>query len=403
MDNRAILNLSEKQTQRIVWTLLSIFPIIGMTVDLVAPSLPAIASSLSISTTLAKNVITFYLLGYAFGNFFIGFLTDAWGRQKLIRISVLGFSLVSLLPVLSHRVDILFLSRFLQGLTMGAFSVLSRAIFADILPTEKLTRLGTWIGTMWGLGPVLGPVIGGYLQFYFNWQAGFIFFTVTSFIGFIPLWIIVPETHFNRQRLDIKTIKTNLSQVISHRLFMALVFLMGIAYSLIIIFNTSGPFLIQTALHYSPVFFGHVALWLGLVFLVSTFTCRHLLKKYSMEKMLSFAIIIGFIISMLAVILSFTFEKNIWFAGIFSALMFFACGFIFPMSMGKGISLFRHITGTATALMYLIQILMTSLVAFLVSFVRVENNTDIMWMYCVLLLCAILVYCGMIRERKIKI
>src|SRR3990167_6442270 len=110
MDNRAILNLSEKQTQHIVWTLLSIFPIIGMTVDLVAPSLPAIASSLTISATLAKNVITFYLLGYAFGNFFIGFLTDAWGRQKLIRISVLGFSLVSLLPIISHRVDILFLS-----------------------------------------------------------------------------------------------------------------------------------------------------------------------------------------------------------------------------------------------------------------------------------------------------
>lgn len=393
------ITFPQNKVQRIVWTLLFLFPIFGMAVDLVAPSLPAIADSLRVSPSVAKNVISLYLVGYAFGNFFAGFLADAWGRQKLLRIGLLGFVIASLIPVLFPNIDALFLSRVLQGITMGAVSVLSRAIFSDVLPTEKLTSLGTVIGTMWGLGPIFGPVIGGYLQFYFNWQAGFVFFSLITLMGLIATWIAVPETHFNRHPLHIKTIIKNSREVMSHRLFVALVFLMGLAYSLLITFNTAGPFLIQTVLQHSPVFFGHVALYIGVVFLASTFTSRYLLKKCQVEQLLSRAILISFLIALLSALLSFLFEKSTIFVVIVSACMFFSCGFIFPMSMGRGISLFRHIAGTATALMYLIQILMTSFVSFLVSLVHVKNNTNIMLMYFILLLFAMIVYWSMIYNK----
>ncbi len=392
--------LPENKVQRIVWTLLFLFPIFGMCVDLVAPSLPAISSSLHVSDSVSKNVISLYLLGYAFGNFFTGFLADALGRQKLLRVGLFGFIIASLIPVFSHSINLLFLSRVLQGITIGSVSVLARAMFSDVLPAEKLTSLGTLIGTMWGLGPIFGPVIGGYLQFYFDWQAGFVFFALITLIGLIATWIVVPETHFNRHPLNIKTISKNIREVLSHRLFMALVILMGLVYSLLITFNTAGPFLIQIVLHHSPVFFGRLALCIGIVFLASTFTCRYLLKKFKVENLLYYAIIISFITALLSVVLSFAFEKNTVFIALFSALMFFSCGFIFPMSMGRGISLFRHIAGTATALMYFIQILMTGFVSFLVSLVHVENNTDIMVMYFILLLCAVAVYWGMIHNKK---
>jgi MFS transporter, DHA1 family, multidrug resistance protein len=392
--------LPENKIQRIVWTLLFLFPIFGMCVDLVAPSLPAISSSLHVSASTAKNVISLYLLGYAFGNFFTGFLADSWGRQKMLRVGLFGFVIASLIPVFSHSIDLLFLSRVLQGITIGAVSVLARAMFSDVLPTEKLTSLGTVIGTMWGLGPILGPVIGGYLQFYFNWQAGFVFFALISLIALIAVWIVIPETHFNRHPLKINTIKKNSREVVSHRLFMALVILMGFAYSLLIAFNTAGPFLIQSVLHHSPVFFGHVALCIGVVFLASTLTCRHLLKKHKAENLLFYAIIISFFIAALSVALSFLFEQSTLFVVIFSALMFFSCGFIFPMSMGRGLSLFRHIAGTATAYMYLIQILMTGFFSFLVSLVHVKDNTDMMVIYFLLLFSSVVVYALMIYNKK---
>lgn len=272
------IQLSEKKIQWIVWSLLLLMPIVGMAVDLISPSLPAITRGLNIPAHLAKDVISIYLLGYALGNFITGFIADAWGRKKLLRMSLAAFFIISLLPVLFPDIKMLLTARFLQGLTLGAVAVLARTIFSDVLEPEKLVRLGVLIGTMWGLGPIIGPIIGGYLQFYFGWKAGFCFFAAITLISFISIFIIIPETHFNRHALNVKTITKNLTEVLTHHLFIAIVILMGCAYSLIIIFNTMGPFLIQETLHYSPVFFGHVALWLGIIFLLSTLFCRQLLK-----------------------------------------------------------------------------------------------------------------------------
>ena len=43
------------------------------------------------------------------------------------------------------------------------------------------------------------------------------------------------------------------------------------------------PFLIQVKLNYSAIFFGHIALCMGLAFLLATFVCRYLLKHFIQE------------------------------------------------------------------------------------------------------------------------
>lgn len=389
---------SDQQIQLVVWTLLLILPIVGMTVDLVAPSLPAIATGLRVSPGVAKGVISIYLLGYAFGNFFTGFLTDALGRQKLLRIGLSGFVVASLLPVLLPNIDSLLIARFLQGLTIGGVAVVSRSIYSDILPAEKLIRLGPLMGMMWGLGPVIGPVIGGYLQFYFGWKAGFYFFALITLIMSVVAFIVIPETHFNRHPLNITTMRKNLVETLTDRVFLALVILMGLAYSLIIVFNTAGPFLIQAQFHYSPVFFGHLALCLGLVFLLATVCCRFFLKRFKTEQLFLVIINLLVVIAFFLVIISYFFAKEISLIAVGSALMFFGTGFIFPMAMGKGMSLFRHIAGTASAVMYLINILLTSLASFLVSFMNIQSAIPLMWIYFSLMLISTLIYWRLIHR-----
>lgn len=397
MTDTSSFAVSPQKKLVIVWTLLSLIPIIGMAIDLIAPSLPAIASGLKISNELTKNIISIYIVGYALGNFITGFLADALGRQKLLRLSLLAFIIISLLPIFFPRIDILLLVRFLQGLTLGAVAVLARTVFSDILSPEELVRIGTLMGTMYGIGPVIGPVIGGYLQYYFGWQAGFYFFAFVALIGFIPVFFIIPETLIVRYPLNIKTIMQNSMEVLSHRMFIGITILMGLAYSLIISFNTAGPFLIQTTLGFSSVFFGHIALWLGLGFLAATFICRYLLKIYNVDKLYIFIMNGAFLVSILAVAISYFFDKSIIFISTISILMYFTCGFIFPMSMGKGMSLFRHISGTAAATMYLINMLITSLIGFIVSFIEVKSAIVLMWIYFIVLLMAMWVYRKFIR------
>ena len=78
--------------------------------------------------------------------------------------------------------------------------------------------------------------------------------------------------------------------------------------------------------------------------------------------------------------------------------MFFGAGFIFPVSMGKGIALFRHIAGTASAVMYFVNVLLTSLSSFLISFVNMQSAIPLMWIYFILTLICTVVYWRLIHQ-----
>lgn len=393
-----IKDLSENRIKLITWTLLCIMPIMGMVVDLVAPSLPAIANSLKVSNGIAKDVITMYLIGYAIGNFVTGFLTDAWGRKYLLRVFLLGFVVSSLLPTIFPRIEVLLVARFLQGFTIGAASILARAVFSDILPGDKKVHLGALIGTMWGLGPVFGPVIGGYLQFYFGWKSCFYFLAAITAICFVATYFIVPETSTKRHPLEVGVIARNISEVISHKSFMALPILMGVSYALIIVFHTSGPFLVQNILGHSSVFFGHLALSMGVSFLLATFLCRYLLTIYPVDRIYLIVITTAFIVTAVGVGIAYFANKSIIIMVIVSGLMFVTSGILYPMSMGKGLSYFGHIAGTASAIMYLINGCIISLVSFMMSFIEIDSVIPIMWVFFVLILICCVVYLTMIHK-----
>ncbi len=394
------INISPRQTKLIVWTLLSIMPIIGMIVDLIAPSLPAISNDLHVTEGVAKNIITCFVVGFAIGNFFTGFLADALGRQKLIRIALFGFILVSILPIIYPKISIVLVARLLQGITSGAAAVLLRSIFSDILPKEKLVPLGTVIGMMWGLGPVFGPVIGGYLQYYFGWKSCFYFFAGISSLSFMATYFIVPETHFNRHPLKFSIIKKNIFEVISNPVFIGLPLIMGISYSLIIAFHSSAPFLIQVILHHSPVYFGRLALFMGISFLIATMLAKFLLTKYSINQILKSLLVVIIILQLIAVIISIFTNNSLVLMIMSSLIMFFASGIIYPLSMGKGLSMFSHIAGTATAIMYLLNGAVTGISSYIMSFVVVKNVTAFMEIYLILLFICSFIFLSLIYRKS---
>lgn len=391
------LNFSERRISFIIFLILGLYPLVGMGIDLIAPSLPAISQDLGVTTLVAKNLITLYLLGYALGNFCVGFLSDTFGRQKLALTGLGIFVLVSLLPVYFNNITTLLFARFFQGFMIAGFAVTARAVLSDVLPTHRLLRVATMIATMWGIGPVIGPVIGGYLQYYFNWQACFYFFAGFGLIGFIAMIFILPETHFNRQTFNVIQIAKNFKTIVSHKIFMGSVLLMGIAYSLLIVFNTLGPFLIQSELGQTPIYFGHLALFMGLTFLLGTFICRRLVKQFQPEEIFAYAVHFFLVVSFVSVIAAYLAPHNMAVIIISSLFMFLACGIIYPAGIGKGLSLFRHLAGSGTAVLNLINILITSLTAFFMGYINATSAIAINWLYFILMICCSLVYFLLIK------
>jgi DHA1 family bicyclomycin/chloramphenicol resistance-like MFS transporter len=390
---------TSQKTQVITWTLLFLMPIVGMAVDLVAPSLPSIARDLNVEDSLTKNMISLYILGYALGGFFSGFLSDAWGRQRLLRGNLAAFVLASLLPTLFPNISVLLCVRFLQGITIGASAVLARTILADILTTEKLEKIGASLGVMWGIGPVLGPIIGSYLQVYIGWKACFYFFAITAFIELVLVWIIVPETHLKHHPLAIKVIGNNIREILNSKLFVGIILLMGLMYTLVASFHTLCPFLIQNTLHHSTLFFGRVALVLGVIYLLASFACRYAIQKYRVEKIFFVVLNLFFVIAIGNLVLSYIFPTSVLLIIFSSACMFFLCAFIYPLAMGKGMSLFRHVAGAASALMFS-NVILSSAISFCLSFVELDTIIPVLWVYFFLLASAAIIYWTLIREKK---
>lgn len=393
--------LPPAQIRSIVRMLLCFLPLVGMGIDLIAPSLPAMSHALHISPMLAKDLIAIYLLGLLAGTFLSGILSDAWGRRYLMCGGFSLLAIVSILPPIWPHPATLLISRLLQGVAIGTFTVLIRSVVTDLLAKEALLRTASWIATMWGIGPIIGPMIGGYLQVYIGWQANFLFFAVYGLIGAIACIGWLPETHHRRTAFSFKRIKNNFAIILPNRVFVSISLLMGCLYAVLIIFNALAPFFIQKELGYSPIFFGRAAFVLGIIFLCGTFYCRILVKRFTPQQILSKSLPIVLSIAVFGILLAYQ-NHTVWSILIPSAFLFFFCGVLYPTCMGANMNMFRELAGSAGAIVTLINLFVTTSSGFLSSFISAYSAKPIAYVSTGFILLGWLVYSRATRRVDSK-
>src|SRR6266853_2530095 len=133
-------------------------------------SLPHIAGSLSATIDEATWTVTSYLVANAIILPMTGWLASAFGRKRLLMLSVVGFTGASFLCGFAPTLGSLIFFRIVQGATGGALQPLSQAVLLEAFPpNERGKAMG-----FWGLGvvvaPILGPVLGGWLTDNYSWR-----------------------------------------------------------------------------------------------------------------------------------------------------------------------------------------------------------------------------------------
>lgn len=374
-------------------------PLLGMGIDLIAPSLPSIVQDLNTSAAAAKGLISTYLLGYAFGIIFFGFLSDSWGRRSVLLPGLFLFSLSSLLPLCFPNINILLLTRFLQGFLIASIG-LTRPIFVDTFHKDKLVSVLTWLATLWSLGSVVGPFIGGYLTAHFSWKACFIFFASFSFFCFFLLLLSLPETLQQKQIFSVDTIKKNLKEILTHRVFMGTVLAMAGTYATLLSFNTLGPFLIQVILNKSSIFFGYIALSFGLSFFFGTLTARIFLKMFELDALLYYTNIAILIVAISFLSLSLLYGTHLSLIIVHAAFIFFGIGVFYPTIVSKNSFLFRHLAGSASSLTAFFNLAFNSAATACFSFISIESSLPLAILFVCLLFIALVGYQYFVKERQ---
>ena len=133
-------------------------------------ALPAIGSDLSADASGLTWTVNAYALALAALVLVGGSLGDQFGRRRLFMLGVAWFGLASLACALSTGIEMLVVSRALQGigaalLAPGALAILQ----ATFRPEDRSRAIGAWSGLA-GTAGAVGPFLGGWLVEQGSWR-----------------------------------------------------------------------------------------------------------------------------------------------------------------------------------------------------------------------------------------
>ena len=171
MNNKALygdLKGGKLMLAAFVLALANFMVVLDMTIANV--SVPHITGSLAVSSSQGTWVITSYAVAEAICVPLTGWLAGRFGAVRVFGISLIGFTIFSVLCGLSNSLVMLVICRIGQGIFGGPIMPLSQTLLMRIFPPEKQSQaMGMWAMTT-VVGPILGPILGGTISDNLSWH-----------------------------------------------------------------------------------------------------------------------------------------------------------------------------------------------------------------------------------------
>src|SRR6059058_874758 len=165
-------------------------------------ALPHMRASLSATPETINWVLTTYIVSSAIALPISGRLADKVGRKRLLLMSVVLFTVASVLCATATSLTEMVLFRALQGVG-GAFIVpLAQATLFDINPREKHGQAMALFGGGVMIGPILGPVLGGWLTDNYNWRWVFLVNLPVGILCVLVMLRFMPKTETHQRKFD---------------------------------------------------------------------------------------------------------------------------------------------------------------------------------------------------------
>jgi putative MFS transporter len=159
-----------------------------------------------IGVTIAGMIATFHLqphqagllassvfYGMLIGTLFVGPVVDRIGRKRGLLLSIVIYSIFSLLCALATSYNQLVWFRVLQGVGLGAEVPVTLIYVSEFMPTKYRGRAVTSATFFWTSGSMAAALLGMVLIPMFGWQSMFIAGFLPALL-LLPMWSIIPES-----------------------------------------------------------------------------------------------------------------------------------------------------------------------------------------------------------------
>lgn len=132
-----------------------------MEVSIISPVLPAIVSSLKITSRQANLLIVFFTMPGIFLSPFMGIAGDRFGRKKVLVPSLLVFGTCGFLCFFVNDFKLMLMLRFMQGTGSASLGSLNQTVIGDIFPGKERAAAMGYNSTVISVGTMVYPAIGG--------------------------------------------------------------------------------------------------------------------------------------------------------------------------------------------------------------------------------------------------
>ncbi len=283
-----------------------------LSTDMYLPALPEFVEAFGISASLAQLTLTMTMLGMAFGQIFMGPLSDRFGRRKPLLIGMAVFTAASLGAYLSENISSFLVFRFLQGFSGASGIVIARAIARDVAEGPELTRFFAILMLVNGLAPILAPVIGGQVLRFTSWRGIFALLVLIGVAQFVST-LIYRETLKPAER--IKSVGQSFAkfpQLVRDRYFIGHCLLQLFFFGSFFSYIGGSSFVFQNVYHVSAQMYSLIFGGIGVgLFLAGTVPARFA-GRVPDEKLLEYSLFLPLVGSAL-LLAGFAFGAPIWY------------------------------------------------------------------------------------------
>nr|WP_106779565.1 multidrug effflux MFS transporter [Lysinibacillus timonensis] len=327
-----------------------------LTIDMYLPALPLIAEELSTSQSFVQLSLTFFLVGLALGQLWIGPMSDSKGRRKPLLIGLIIYSIASILCAFSPTIWIFIFLRFVQGLSGAAGIVLSRAIVRDLYSGSEMTKFFSLLALVNGIAPILAPILGGVILLFAPWKAVFI---ILSFVGLAMFFVVLfylPESRPVENRTAggiVQTAKT-FKRLFLDRSFIGNALSLAFVFTMMFAYISGSSFVLQNVYEVTPQVYSLIFALNGLGIVIAAQVTGRLAGKFGELKFLVIGITMAFLgASILLVMLLFQASLVLILLPLFIAIS--SMGIVSTTGQSLALQNQGKIAGSASALIGVLQ------------------------------------------------
>jgi len=195
----------EKKSTRYLITLVVMAAAVMQILDttIVTVALPHMQGSLGANADQISWVLTSYLISSGIFMPLTGYLTDRFGQKTYLIVSIIGFTIASMLCGLSVSLNEVLLFRLAQGVAGAGLVPSAQSILINIYPVEERGQAMAIFGVGAMFGPIMGPTLGGYLTQILSWRWTFFINLPVGVLALIGTWLFVPDTEKVERNTDL--------------------------------------------------------------------------------------------------------------------------------------------------------------------------------------------------------